>query len=132
MVIVTAQRRKSGDIVWQRRQQARRAADRKLADARTALAAGRAADALRTVRSALLGLIADMRNMVAEGLTAAEAEAALCATAVPVEERAAVARLLEEIDSAEYGSGMASAAPAMIDSAAQLIPRLARHLERGT
>jgi hypothetical protein len=40
-------------------------------------------------------------------------------------------RLLEAIESAEYGSGMAAEAPAMIETAGRLIPSLARHLERG-
>ncbi len=88
-------------------------------------------DALRAIRSALVGLIADMRNIVAEGLTASEADATLAQTAVPAAERAEVLRLLEAIESAEYGSGIASEAPAMIETAEGLIPSLARHLERG-
>ena len=88
-------------------------------------------DALRAIRSALVGLIADMRNIVAEGLTASEADATLARTAVPAAERAEVLRLLEAIESAEYGSGIASEAPAMIETAEGLIPSLARHLERG-
>jgi hypothetical protein len=131
VVFVSTHRRKSGDVVWQRRQYARRTAERRLAEARSVLAAGRPADALRAVRSAVVGLIADMRNIVAEGLTASEADAALTPTTVPADERAAVLRLLEAIESAEYGSGIASEAPAMIETAAGLLPCLARHLERG-
>ena len=84
---------------------------RKLAEAREALAAGRSTDALRAIRSAVVGLIADMRNIVAEGLTASEADAILAETAVPAAERAEVLRLLEAIESAEYGSGVASRSP---------------------
>ena len=58
-----------------------------------------------------------MRNIVAEGLTASEADATLARTAVPDAERAEVLRLLEAIESAEYGSGIASEAPAMIATA---------------
>jgi hypothetical protein len=132
MAVVTAHRRKSGDVAWQRRRHARRTAERKLAEARDDLAAGRSRAALRAMRSALVGLIADMRNLVAEGLTASEADAALAPTAVPEAERAAVWRLLEAIESAEYGSGMASEASAMMATAERLIPSLARHLERGS
>jgi hypothetical protein len=133
MFIVSAHRRKSGDLVWQRKRQARRTAERKLAEARKVLAEGRSMDALRTVRSALVGLIADMRNIVAEGLTASEADATLARTAVPANDRAQVLRLLDAIESAEYGSGIvATEAPAMIDTAKGLMPSLARHLERGS
>ncbi len=131
MVVVSARRRKSGDVVWQRKRHARRTAERKLAEARKVLAEGRSMDALRAIRSALVGLIADMRNIVAEGLTASEADATLARTAVPDVDRAEVTRLLEAIESAEYGSGIASEAPAMIATAERLIPSLARHLERG-
>ena len=131
MVVVSARRRKSGDVVWQRRRYARRAAERKLAEARKVLAEGRSMDAMRAIRSALVGLIADMRNIVADGLTASEADATLARTAVPAGDRAEVLRLLEAIESAEYGSGIASEAPAMIETAEGLIPSLARHLERG-
>jgi hypothetical protein len=131
IAVVSAHRRKSGDVVWQRRRHARRTAEGKLAEARKVLAEGRSMDALRAIRSALVGLIADMRNIVAEGLTASEADATLARTAVPAIERAEVLRLLEAIESAEYGSGIASEAPAMIETAEGLIPSLARHLERG-
>jgi hypothetical protein len=127
---LSVQRRKSADLVWQRKRHGKRVAERKLADARALVDSGQSTDALRTVRSALLGLVADMRNVVAEGLTASEADATLARTAVAGADRAAVARLLDAIDSAEYGSGAASDAPAMIATAAELIPRLARYLER--
>ena len=88
MAVVATQRRRSGDILWQRKRNARRA-ERKLGEARAAMAAGDSLAALRGVRSALLGLIGDFRNVVAEGLTASEADAALAQTGVPVEERKA-------------------------------------------
>jgi hypothetical protein len=127
---VISHRRKSGDVGWQRRQQARRAARRKLAEAQSALAAGRSIEALRAVRSTLLGLIADMRNIFAEGLTAVEADAVLAQTAVPAEMRTDVGRLLEAVESAEYGSGGAVEAGEMIATAEKLVPGLARHLDR--
>lgn len=132
IAFVSSHRRKSGDVVWQRRQQARRTAERRLAEAHTAFTEGRPADALRAVRSAVVGLIADKRNIVAAGLTASEVDAVLANSAVPSAERAAVLRLLETIESAEYGSDTGSEASATIATAAALIPSLARHLDRGT
>ena len=129
---VAAHRRRSGDLAWQRKRHARRATERKLAEARKVLAAGQSKDALRAVRSALVGFIADMRNIVAEGLTATETDAILARTAVTAEERAEVLRLLEAIESAEYGAGMSSEAPAFIERAEAIIPSLARHLQRGS
>jgi hypothetical protein len=131
MAVVSAHRRKSGDRVWQRRRFARRTAERRLAEARKDLSEGRAREALRAVRSAVVGLVADMRNIVAEGLTASEADAALAQTSVSTDERAAVLRLLEAIESAEYGSGVGAEAPALIERAAALIPSLSRQLARG-
>jgi hypothetical protein len=131
MAAVSVHRRKSGDAAWQRKRQARRSALRKLGEARTALGEGRSLDAARATRSALLGLVADMRNMVAEGLTAAEADATLAETSFPADERAELRRLLDAIESAEYGAGIAVEAPAMIETARRLVPSLARHLERG-
>jgi BatD DUF11 like domain len=129
---VSAHRRRSGDVVWQRRRHAIRNAQRRLTDARKALAAGQSRDALRGTRSAVVGLIADMRNVVAEGLTATEADAILSQTSVPAADRSEVLRLLEAIESAEYGSGMAPEAPALIEKAEALIPSLARHLQRNS
>jgi hypothetical protein len=132
IAVVSSHRRKSGDLIWQRKRRARRAAGHRLAEARAALAQGRSTDALRATRSALVGLIGDMRNIVAEGLTPAEADATLACALVPAAERAEVQRLLEAIESAEYGSGISSEAPAIVESAARLVPGVARHLERGS
>jgi hypothetical protein len=132
MVVVSTHRRKSGDQVWQRRRSARRTAERRLAEARRDLAEGRSREALRAVRAALVGLIADMRNIVAEGLTASEADAVLERTSVSPDNRASVLRLLEAIESAEYGPGAGTEAPAMIDQAVALLPGVARQLGRGS
>ena len=57
-----------------------------------------------------------MCNLVGEGLTASEADSILARTAVSAADRAEVLRLLEAIESAEYGSGAASDAPAILES----------------
>ncbi|WP_422931991.1 BatD family protein [Singulisphaera sp. PoT] len=131
IAFVGSHRRKSGDLDLQRRRNARKAAERRLDDARKALAEGRSRESLRALRSSLVGLIADTRNLVAEGLTARDADIALSSTSVPVEERSAVLGLLNDIEAAEYGSGAGSEVSAMIDKAAALLPSLARQLERG-
>jgi hypothetical protein len=132
IAVVTTHRRKSGDLAWQRKRRARRTAERILAEAGKVLAQGQSMDAMRAIRSALVGLIADMRNIVAEGLTASEVDATLAGTSVPADDRAEVLRLLDAIESAEYGSGIASEVRAMIDTAEGLMPKLARQLERGS
>jgi hypothetical protein len=131
VVGLTTYRRKSGEAGWRRRQQARRAAHRRLADARAAVTQARAQDAMLAVRAAVLGLIADMRNIVAEGLTASEADAVLAAGAVDAQQRAAVLKLLESIERAEYGSGQPMELTSTIETAEDLIARLARALDRG-
>jgi BatD DUF11 like domain len=131
IAFVSIRRRKSGDVLWQRKRHAHRAASGKLAEARKLLGAGQSMDALRAIRSALFGLIADMRNIVAEGLTASEAEAILARTSISARERSEVIRLLEAIESAEYGSGSATDAGALLEEAEKLVPSLARNLERG-
>ena len=131
-IVVSRYRSKSCDAAWRRRQQARRAANGRLAEARAALTAGRPEEALRSVRAALVGLIADMRNIVTEGLTATEADAVLLAADVPADERSAVLRLLQSIESAEYGSGRGVEAAEIMATAADLLPGLARNLEAGS
>jgi hypothetical protein len=130
IAVVSSHRRRSSDMSWQRKRRARRTAKGKLAEARTVLAAGQPLVALRAVRSAVVGLIADLRNIVSEGLTASEVDATLAQAAVPADDRKAVSQLLEAIESAEYGAGMATDVPTMIDSAEGLVRGLARHLER--
>ena len=86
-------------------------AERKLAEARKVLAKDDRWTPFGPFDRRSVGLIADMRNIVAEGLTASEAEATLAQTSVPAAERAEVLRLLEAIESAEYGSGIVIRGP---------------------
>ncbi|MBS0201808.1 MAG: BatD family protein [Planctomycetes bacterium] len=131
MLAVTIHRRRSSDSAWVRRQQGRREANRRLSLARATLSGGQSQEALREVRAALIGLIADMQNRVADGLTTADVAAALDATTVPVESRDALLKLLESIESAEYGGGSAADPSQAIESAQSLVAKIAPHLERG-
>ena len=132
IAMVTLYRRKTSDAGWVRRQQARREANRKLADARTLAAQGQSKDAMRQVRSAIVGLIADFRNRVAEGLTTTDVEATLSSAPIADEDRAAILQLLESIESAEYGAGQSADPTATVNEAAKLIARISPRLERGT
>ncbi|MFN0053148.1 MAG: BatD family protein [Planctomycetales bacterium] len=128
--LVTVRRRQASDSGYQRRKQARRIAKGRLAEGRAALAQNDHRRAHRAVRDALVGLIADMRNLVAQGLTAADVDSALAEAQVPQEARSKVRRLLETIEAAEYGEGGSETAAAMLQSADNLIADLARALER--
>ena len=130
MLAVTIHRRRSSDYAWVRRQQGRREANRHLSQARTNLARGQSNEALREVRAALIGLIADLLNRVAEGLTTADAVAALAVTSVPAESRDVLLKLLESIESSEYGGGLAADPAQAIESAQALVTQIAPHLER--
>ena len=125
-------RRKSTDAVWQRRQQARRNAARRMQSARQLQTQGQARAAMQEVRMALIGLIADTRNLITEGLTTNEVLAALKLASVSADDQKAVSRLLESIESAQYGASdvMSSAAADAVATAEPLIERICPCLER--
>lgn len=128
--VLALRRRSAGDVAGQRRRNARRAAGKRLLEARELLARGGSPEALRGIRAAVLGLIADSRNLVAEGLTTADAGAVLSQSMVPAEIQSAVQKVLEAIEAAEYGSAETTEVAAVFDQVQQLLPNLARHLER--
>ena len=128
--VVLLRRRKSSDTVLQRRQRAKRTANRRIAEARSALNRGEAQQALRDARSAVLGLVADSCNQVCEGLTTADVEQVLAAAKVADGERLAIRELLEAIDASEYGAGLSKAPASMIEDASRWIARVAPLLER--
>ena len=129
---VVLHRRRSTDAVWQRRQQAKRVATRKLTEAREAAIRGDIPEAMRHVRSSILGFVADSQNRVVEGLTALEVDKALKAASVSEEDRQKISKLLQSIESAEYGAGQSTDPTATIATASALIARLAPVLGRGT
>ena len=130
IAFVTLYRRKSSDTLWQRRQQARRTAIRKIADAREAFQRGDSKEAMRNVRASILGLVADTRGHVVEGLTTSEVDQVLSETAVTTDDRKAISKLLESIEAAEY-AGNAPDPSTAITTAASLVARIAPVLERG-
>ena len=129
--LVTLYRRRSSDAGRVRRQQARSAATRRLADARLLANKGQSTEALRQVRSAIVGLVADVQGRVAEGLTAADVNTALVEASVNDGDRMAIVKLLESIESAEYGAGQSTDPVRAIDETAKLISSITPRLERG-
>ena len=128
--IVLLRRHKASDTVGQRRQQAKRVANRRLAEARGVLGRGDTQRAMREVRSSIIGLVADSYNRVSEGLTTADVEQLLASAKVAEDERRTIRGLLESIEASEYGAGLSKDPPATIEDASKWIARIAPLLER--
>ena len=121
----------SSDVVRVRRQQARSQAQHRLADARASLSKGDHKSGLKQVRSAVIGLIADLQNRVADGMTTADVNQFLSASTVPDNDRIEILKMLESIESADYGGGETIDCQSAIDSATRWITRNAPEIERG-
>ncbi len=127
---VNVYRRKSTDTVGKRRSQARRSALLKLSEASQLVTDGQSKEVLRKIRSAFIGLVADLKNCVAEGMTTADVEKALTDASVSESDRTATIRLLESIEGAEYGAGDSIDVAASVTSATSLIEQISPLLER--
>jgi hypothetical protein len=128
---IKRQRRNAGDTVGLRKRQARQRFNGRMTEARQWNGKGNRSAALRTMKLAVLGWIADTRNLLGEGLTVSDVVASLTSTAVPEKDRTAVARLLETVEAAEFGGGITLDVQAVMDEAENLVARLAPILERG-
>jgi len=122
-------RRRSIDAAWQRRQRARRHAEENVSTAREAARTGKKSDALKAVRAALVGLIADMVNGASAGMTAHEAGQILSERGISNERSTETVKLLETIEANDYGSVDAQNLSTLIDAAAVIIPNLYRELD---
>jgi hypothetical protein len=127
---VSLQRRKSVNVAGTRKSQARRSALTRLNAAKQLQDQGQTKDALRQIRTAFAGLVADIHNRVADGLTTADIFRALQEAAVPEAIQVDTRRLLESIEGAEYGGSNAISADAAINSAITLMESIAPLLER--
>ena len=125
-----ALRRKSSDVGRQRRAAARRKAHSRNAVAIVLLSKGKEKESLSEARAAILGLIADTRNQIADGLTTADVNAAMTESSVPTETQSRLLRLLEKIESAEYGAGRLGDSNAILNEVSELIDKLGPYLER--
>ena len=128
MLSVLALRRTSSDTIRQRRQRATRMAHAKLNEAKQM--GEKPKEMLRTVRSAIVGLVADTQNRIVDGMTVADVRDALVTANVPTDDKASVEKLLSTIESSEYGAGDEMDSSALIREAAQLIDRIAPYLQR--
>jgi len=130
MAGITLQRRKSTDVAGQRRSQARKTALAKLTTAKQMQTRQQPKEALRQIRSAVIGLVADLQNRLADGLTTSDVGQALRTGSVPETDLDATLRLMESLEGAEYGAGNAIDVDEAIRTAGSLIDRISPFLER--
>ena len=123
-------RRMTSDSTRSRRLQARSIAQKRLIEAKSLATNGDKKESLRRVRAALVGLIADLQNRVAEGLTTADVIESLKSAPITGEDRDSIVQLLESIESADYGAGESTDPIAAVDDASKWIARVAPRLER--
>lgn len=127
---VILHRRRSRDSVGQRRSQARKMAQSRLAIVSQFEKDGKPREALRQIRAALVGLVADTQNLVAEGLTAADVRRILQEVGVSEVDLKAANHLLETIEGAEYGGGDSVNVMSSLEMAVRLVDSVSPLLQR--
>jgi hypothetical protein len=128
IAFILVSRGRSSDTVRQRKQRASKTARIKLHEA--ARLSKEPKLALRTIREAIIGLVADSTNRVADGMTSADVVAAMLAADIPKVDQTEVQRLLDQIEASEYGAGMGLDTNEMLQSARMLADRIAPYLDR--
>ncbi len=123
-------RRQSSDLQRQRRVSARRSAQSRLKAAESLLNQSKHKESLREVRAAILGLVADTSNRIADGLTTADVDDAIRAASVPTDYQQRLHHLLERIETAEYGATEAMDSSPLRKEASDLVDRVSPFLER--
>jgi len=131
IVSLVSFRKKNLDVDRLRRVSARRTAHSRLTTASALHSQGKQKESLREVRAAILGLVADTGNRIADGLTIRDMSVAMQACSVRQEDSRRVEKLLERIESAEYGASDLSDTAMMIEEASELVIRVSPFLERG-
>jgi hypothetical protein len=121
-------RRRSSDLVRQRRIRASRNAMNRLQEAAQSKSDPKLA--LRGIRTAILGLVADSSNRVAEGMTAADVEQALRSAQVPGSDQSEIMQILNTIESSEYGGAASVNVDEIVRNTRRLISSVAPRLER--
>ena len=127
---VILHRRRANDSVGQRRSQARKMAQSRLTTASQFEKDGKPREALRQIRAALMGLVADTQNLVAEGLTSADVGRILQTSGVSEVDQQSVNQLLETIEGAEYGGGDTVSIASSLEIANKLIDSINLVLQR--
>lgn len=123
-------RNRSADTVRQRRQRAAKIAQSRLSEA-ARIQRHDHQEAMRTIRSAIIGLVADTTNQVAEGMTAADVAIAVKTAKVPEADQAAINALLSDMESSEYGGGTGTSTDEIVRKARRVVDKIAPYLERG-
>ena len=126
--VVSRKRAQANDLDFQRRRRARPEAEQCFAEARAAIAAGKSAEAIKAVRSGLVGLIGNMLNIPPAGMTAHEASGALSAAGASAETRNQAIKILETIEGMAYTPAGPQDADKLLAGAEKLIPILQREL----
>jgi hypothetical protein len=80
---------------------------------------------------AIIGLVADFQNRVADGMTTAEVEQSLQSAPIDDVDRREIFKLLELIESADYGAGQSVDPSLTLAAATRWIAKVAPRLERG-
>jgi hypothetical protein len=89
-------------------------------------------EAIRLVRLAILGLVADSQGRSSDGMTKADVQNAFDRSSASFEDRNEWMRLLDDIDSMEYGAGAGPGSSTLdyVERAAELVKRVAPLLSR--
>ena len=87
-------------------------------------------EALRLVRLAILGLVADCQGRSRDGMTKVDVQDALDRSSTNSQDRNELMRLLEDLDSMEYGSVAGSSPSEYVDRAEGLVKRISSTLRR--
>jgi len=127
---VLQQRKRSNDAAWQRRQRAMPEAERGLTVARAAMKSNEALSAARAIRESLTGLIGNILDLPAAGMTAHEAGLALTKAGASEALRKRTVDLLESIEALEYAPTSGQTVSAQLDEAATLVRELQRELNK--
>jgi hypothetical protein len=127
---VIVHRRRSNDAVGQRRSQARKMAQSRLATVSQFEKDGKSREALRQIRAALVGVVADTQNQVVEGLTAADVRRILQDVGVSEVDQHAANQLLETIEGTEYGGVDSVNVTSSLEIATKLIDSISPVLQR--
>jgi hypothetical protein len=128
--------KRASDTIGMRRSKAKRVAQSKLDQAKQHYSQGRTQEALAEIRASIIGLVADTRNQVAQGLTSADVRRALIDAGVPEADQNSTLGLLQSIEDAQYGSGIQSGSgtsPDILDAletSQSLIDRIYSRLAR--
>jgi len=89
-------------------------------------------EAVRLVRMAILGLVADSQGRSSDGMTKADVQNAFDRSSASFEDRNEWMRLLDDIDSMEYGAGAGPGSSTLdyVERATELVKRVAPLLSR--